>query len=140
MRTGWLATCGAVVLGLALASMPYLMYAARAGHGHAAGAHGDHEPHLGGQLAMVGDHHLELVRKGGRIHLYTSDAWRRPVDAVGASVRFDEGEAVAMQRERFSLSSPDLIGAHEVTCDVWLPAGERLESTFVLAATDSPGR
>lgn len=125
-------TAGAVALGLLLAALPFLIFTT--GHGHGVAPHADHSPHFGGQLSMVGDHHLELVRKNGRLHVYASDALRRPVVPVGGTVSFDTGELIVMRRERFSLSAPDRRGAREVTCTVQLTNGAALESNFTLAA------
>jgi hypothetical protein len=84
---------GATLAGLALAGLPFF----QSGFGHR-GAHGalhmDHEPHHGGRLLMLGDHHLETVEKDGALELYVSDAERRPLRPEAATIAFD-GEAAA---------------------------------------------
>ena len=74
----------AIAFGLALSSLPFLRYLHL---GHATLPHVDHAPRHGGQLHMVGDRHLELVRRRGRIEVFTSDALRQPVAVRGGSLR-----------------------------------------------------
>lgn len=58
--------------------------------------HMDHRPRHGGQFAMQGDYHLELVaRPDGRLDLYVYDAWTKPLPLAGATgeltLEVDEG-------------------------------------------------
>ena len=44
----------------------------------------DHAPHHGGVVAMVGMLHLEAVASaGGRVRVYVTDVWRRPLPVAG---------------------------------------------------------
>lgn len=46
----------------------------------------DHTPHHGGLVAMVGALHLEAVaRTDGRVHVYLTDLWRRPLPLADVS-------------------------------------------------------
>ena len=127
-----LRTIGAIALGLVLASFPFVMFGVASGHTHGAGAHMDHLPRFGGQLGMVGDHHLELVRKDGRVLVYASDAARRPLRALRGSVRFDDGAERELVAKRFKLEGPDDPSADEATCSVWLVDGAHLQLSFLL--------
>jgi len=131
-----LKTAGAIALGLALASLPFVMFG-MGGHSHASGPHMDHAARHGGQLGMVGDSHMELVRKDGRLSLYVSDALRRPLTPVRGTLQFGDGEPAPMQHERFCLSGSDNRAAEDVTCTVWLEDGTRLELTFGLDPADT---
>ncbi len=52
--------------------------------GAAQAAHADHSPHHGGQVAMQGDVHVELVSDGaGRWRAFLSDAYRKPIEPAG---------------------------------------------------------
>ena len=67
---------GGALIGLALATLPFWSY----WHwGQQAESHMDHTPRHGGYLAMVGDHHLEVVRRDGHIEVFVSDARRLPL-------------------------------------------------------------
>ena len=119
-----LPTAGAVLLGLALGSAPFLRYSLGGAHGP---AHTNHEARHGGLLLMVGDHHLELVRLGGAIEIYTSDAHRRPIRPVGGSVSFDGGEAQTLAWNGYRLVGADVPQARTARCNLDLREGERLE-------------
>jgi hypothetical protein len=81
------------LLGLILASLPFLQFGVGAGHE----PHADHSSHRGGVLQMVGDHHLEIVDDGGRLFVFVSDAQRRPLRAASARTRVDGArDAIAM--------------------------------------------
>jgi hypothetical protein len=67
---------GGIALGALLATMPAWPYFS---WGAAHSAHADHTPHHGGYLAMVGDHHLEVVQRRGELQVFVSDARRRPL-------------------------------------------------------------
>ena len=83
-------TVGGIALGLVLASLPFLRY--RFGDPHPT-AHADHTPHRGGELVMVGDVHLELVRQGDGVMVCASDAYRRPIEAAAGAVRLSDRAA-----------------------------------------------
>jgi hypothetical protein len=78
----------ATVCGLLLFALPFF----QSGFGDA-GTHGsvhmDHEPHHGGRLLMLGNHHLEILERPGRLELFVSDAARRPLRPDQATVAFD---------------------------------------------------
>ena len=57
----------------------------------------DHTPHHGGVVAMVGMIHLETVATAeGRVRVYLSDIWRRPLPLAGVdgsvTIRLPEGK------------------------------------------------
>ena len=108
----------AVAAGLFLATLPFWRYLPLAG---APGAHMDHEPRHGGQLGMVGEHHVEVVRRRGRIEVFVSDARRRAVRPKDVSATFDHHatEALAWERQRFV--GPDESAARQVEARVVLP-------------------
>lgn len=132
-----LQTLGAIALGLVLASFPLVMFGVGSGHTDGVGPHIDHAPRFGGQLGMVGDHHIELVRKDGRIAIYASDATRRPVRALRGTVRFDDGAAHVLLAERFKLIGKDDADAEEVSCSVWLEDGTHLQLSFALSTRET---
>ena len=59
---------------------------AHEGHDHAAMAHGDHEPHHGGYVAMYQDLHFEVVMPAsGGVQLYFTDEARADLPAATVS-------------------------------------------------------
>lgn len=98
---------GALVLGLALASLPFLQFGLGGGHRHEGDAHTDHAPHHGGVLQMVGDYHVEVAAVEDEVRVFVSDALRRPLRAARASARFDDA-AVALwwQSSYFTATAP----------------------------------
>lgn len=76
----------AVLAGVVLGSMPWWRYAA---YIEPATPHADHEPRHGGELAMAGDHHIELHRRGTSVEVYVSDASRRPVEPRAVALVID---------------------------------------------------
>jgi hypothetical protein len=115
-----LLTAGAVALGLLLGLSPFARY--RWGAPHAAG-HTDHAPRHGGLLGMIGDHHLEVVRRAGRITLHPSDAHRVPLTVRGGRVRSGDGRVELLRatgRARLEGVDP---GAGLIACQVELADG-----------------
>ena len=117
----------AVVAGLLLGTIPFARYAHFDGR---AEAHADHEPHHGGQLGMVGDHHVELVRRGGRVEVYVSDAWRRAVRPTRGSIAFEDGAEQPLAWKDGRLVATDRETATTATLVVVLSDGTRLAIEF----------
>jgi hypothetical protein len=118
----------AVALGFVLATTPFLRYAASE-HDHGK-AHMDHTPRHGGQLGMVGDHHVELVRRDGRVEVYVSDAYRRPVEAVSGRLVFAGDKTLAMERAEGKLVCEDVASARELEVEATLGDGTKLAVSF----------
>jgi hypothetical protein len=125
---GLLRFISAVALGLVLATIPFLRYAASE-HDHGK-AHMDHTPHHGGQLGMVGDHHVEVVRRNGRVEVFVSDAYRRPVEAVSGRLVFAGDKTVAMERAEGKLVCEDVASARELEVEATLTDGTKLAVSF----------
>jgi hypothetical protein len=89
----------ALACGLVLVGLPFFQ-SGLGNRGHAGALHMDHSPHHGGQLLMLGNHHLEIVQKDEVLELFVSDAERRPIRPESATIAFDR------ERERpFTWSS-----------------------------------
>lgn len=117
----------ATLAGLALGAAPFLRYA----HFGAPEAHTDHEPRHGGQLGMVGDHHIEVVRDGAQIRVYVSDARRGFVPARRVTVRFGERAEQSLTRTgRDAWTGADEPSSPEVQTSVELSGGSTLETEF----------
>ena len=125
----------AIAFGLALSSLPFLRYLDL---GRAALPHVDHAPRHGGQLHMVGDRHLELVRRRGRIEVFTSDALRQPVAVRGGSLSFDTREATPLRWDDHRLVAGDDAQAGAVEVVVILEDGTRLATRFELSGAPVP--
>jgi hypothetical protein len=117
----------AVAAGLVFAALPFLRYAPLGGRG---GAPADHAPHPGGQLGMTGEHHVELRRAGGRVEVFVTDAWRRPVWPRDAQVVFDGARPVPLQRVDDRLVAPDEATARTLEVVAVLADGTPLAVTF----------
>jgi hypothetical protein len=111
----------AVALGVFLGAVPFLRYRLATPHPT---AHADHAPRHGGILGMVGDHHLEVVRRDGSVEVYVTDAYRRPIAASGGRVEFDTGRTEPLARTGGRLVARDDPAATELTCTVVLDADE----------------
>jgi len=86
---------------------------AHEGHDHAAMAHGDHEPHNGGYVAMYQDLHFEVVMPaGGGIQLYFTDEARADLPAAVVS-------DVAVEVERAGLKPEFVKMAIGASGDSW---------------------
>jgi hypothetical protein len=118
---------GAVAAGLLLATLPFLHYAHLGGHGE---AHADHEPRHGGQLGMVGDHHVEVVRHRGEMWVFVSDAWRRPLQPAQGWVTFDGTAAMPLEWRNHRFAGPDQPGARTIGVEAIMVGGTRLRTTF----------
>jgi hypothetical protein len=120
----------AIIAGLVLAMLPFLHYTHPGG---SADAHMDHEPRHGGQLGMVGDHHIELGRRQGHIEVYVSDAWRRPVRPKQGWILFDRGEKRSLRWDEHRLVGMDSVAARVAETVVILADGTQLAISFDLS-------
>ena len=116
----------AVAGGLLLAALPFLHYAS---FGGAVAAHADHEPRYGGQLGMVGDHHIELRRRNGLVEAFVSDATRHPVQPRAGWVVFDRTRREPLRWNGHHLTGADQREARE-TDIVVLVEDQRLALSF----------
>jgi hypothetical protein len=96
---------GAMLAGLALAGLPFFQsgFAERGAHG---ALHMDHQPHHGGRLLMLGNHHLEILERDETLELYVSDAERRPLRPGNATIAFDGAAAVPMKWSGYRMTAP----------------------------------
>ena len=135
--TRW-SIASALAFGLLLASLPFSPYLAGLG---GIEPHADHAPRHGGQLAMVGEHHIEVVRRRGTVEVFLSDARRRPIDALSGLVVFDGQEQVGLEHGSDRWRAPDRAAAHEVEAIMLLADGTRLAISFdfSLGAGATPG-
>jgi hypothetical protein len=116
-----------ILAGLLLATMPFLHYVHLTGPGE---AHKNHEPRHGGQLGMVGEHHIELGRREGNVEVYVSDAWRSPVRPSQGWVVYDQREKRSLRWQGHRLVGEDSAAARVVETIVILTDGTRLALSF----------
>lgn len=117
----------AVTTGVVLATLPFLHFTHLGEH---AEAHTDHEPRHGGQLGMVGDHHIELVRRRGEVQVFVSDAWRRPVQPSSGSVTFDGGAPQPLAWRNHRLVGADQSTARTIAVEVAVVDDQRIATSF----------
>jgi len=100
----------------------------------------DHTPHHGGVVGMAGDLHLEaLAAPDGRVRVWLTDFWRRPLPAAGATgtvtLELADGDrelGLAAAADALETSGPALHGP-EVTAHFALRVGGKpVEMDFVL--------
>lgn len=100
----------------------------------------DHTPHHGGIVAMAGMIHLEaLASRAGRLTLYLTDLWRRPLplDDVSGTVTIDlpEGKRtlpLTRDADRLSATTALPLGASVNARFELHRAGEPVELSFLL--------
>ncbi|HYB99755.1 MAG TPA: hypothetical protein VEC57_11555 [Candidatus Limnocylindrales bacterium] len=123
----WPRLLAAVAFGGYLAVTPFLRYSS---YGHSSIPHGNHAARHGGQLAMIGDHHVELRRADGRVEAFVSDAWRRPVRPRSGRVRFDGGRRAPMQWDSYRMTAADVAASSAVAVTIELNDGTELTADF----------
>ena len=121
----------AIAAGLALGTLPFLRYVHL---GHPALPHSDHEPRHGGQLVMVGNHHIELLRGHGNVEVFVSDAHRVPVQPVRGHVVYDDGPREILVVDGDRMRAPDVPRAVQLEVTVVLPDGTPLSWRFARPA------
>ena len=116
-------------LKLVLFALPFLRYVH---FGDSSLPHADHAPRNGGVLRMVGDHHLEVRRRLGRIEVFVSDAVRTPVQARAGWVSFAGAEREPLRADRDRLTGPDRAPdrAMRVEIEIELDDGDVLSWDF----------
>jgi hypothetical protein len=100
----------------------------------------DHTPHHGGVVAMVGMTHLEaLAAADGRVRVYLSDRWRRPLPLVGVSgsvtLRLPDGKHTVPLAEAgdFLEAQGPRLPRSEVSAHIEIArAGESIDMNFQL--------
>lgn len=116
-----------VALGLVLFAVPFLRYT----HvGDATAAHVDHRPRNGGVLRMVGDYHLEVRRRLGRVEVFASDAVRAPLRARAGWVTFGQTHREPLTAAADRLTAPDRFPGQELRVEIELPDATVLSWDF----------
>ena len=107
----------------------------------------DHTPHHGGVVAMVGMIHLEaLATEDGRVRVYVSDVWRRPLPLVGVggsvTLQLPQGKPtlpLASVGEALEAHGPPLKGSAVYAHVELMRDGQPIEMSFALPLTnDAP--
>src|SRR5262249_47224424 len=105
----------------------------------------DHTPHHGGVVAMIGMLHLEAVAaRDGRVRVYLTDVWRRPLPLAGVTgtvtLSLADGRRslpLAVRDDALEADAPSLAGP-EVPVHVQLThEGQLIEMHFVLPVEPS---
>jgi hypothetical protein len=125
----------AVAAGVVVGGLSFWHYAAPPGPAVSERdplAHADHEPWYGGQLGMVGDDHIELVRSARGTEVYVSDAWRRPVQPKSAWIVVDGGPRIDLHPDDDDVETDAQLHGREATVSAVLPDGRRVEISFKL--------
>jgi hypothetical protein len=120
----------AVGAGLFLATLPFWRYVPMSG---GIGAHMDHEPRHGGQLGMIGEHHVEVVRRRGRVEVFVSDATRRSVRPRSGTLVFDREQQAPLTWDDHRMTAADMPAALDVEARVVLDDGSELAIGFDFA-------
>ncbi len=118
---------GATALGLYLFAVPFLRYS---GAGHGGEAHMNHESRHGGQLGMVGDHHIEIRTGEGVFEAFISDARRLPLVPAAGEVAFDSQPPVRMHWESYRLVARGVSPSRDAEVHIVLDDGTELVTTF----------
>jgi hypothetical protein len=79
---------------------------------------------------MVGDHHIELVRRRGQIEVFVSDAQRRPVQPSAGSLTLDDSTTEPLRWAKRRFVAPDQPEAQRIEVVVILADGTRLALSF----------
>ena len=100
----------------------------------------DHTPHHGGVVGMAGDLHLEaLAAPDGRVRVYLTDFWRRPLPAASATgtvtlelADSDRTLPLAAADDALEASGPALPGPEVIARFALGVGGKPVEMDFVL--------
>ncbi len=118
---------GATALGLYLFALPFLRYS---GAGHGGEAHMNHESRHGGQLGMVGDHHIEVRAADGVFEAFVSNARRVPLVPRSGRVVFDSQPPIPMYWESYRLVARGVQPSRDAEVHIVLDDGTELVTTF----------